>query len=1575
MPHLDSPLINSGGLVTSGLLTNGLNGLCPKCRHKFGDGFPCKACGFKPDSDASGIQSGPAVDTLTFAKWCSFLAVAVLRTRSPFASFLAQTLHLPRSDVASSSPTFPLPCPYVGIFAKMPLGLSSAKRRRIHFKRAVHVVIMALNFWWSNNSFIPLELLGRIPSPSQLRLFRRVASLMLADGPVEPFEVLQSGRRFHFLTARLGELSDAVTKLGAGAGPYEKVYAGHTVPLDDSVFPELEPYKSLNASRLKVVGTGAFDATEFLPPDLCMAYRFPDSLLSERIPEPFEFPQKLDPEAEVVKLAKVWDARGLLYIHNVDIQMERPFEMVRVFNCLKNVEVDRQIGDRRGRNAVENRVSGPSAHLPSGSDLLDIVVDASHETLSVICTDRRDFYHQFATSLNRTMSNTVGPKIPLSLLQDTRAFDTFVAAKRAKKPPRAELGDQLGFSARQRFSRCPPDMCMISFKSIFQGDHAGVEIATAAHEGLLRSVGLLADESRVIAGMPFRGDRLCEGLVIDDYFAIAKVPKGVLVPNPAIDCLAKSKELYLMHGIIGSDDKDVAGAQKAKVIGASVNASSSCLNRGHVIIASPAEKRFALSWLTLQNAQLSHTSDVLHLCLLGGWTSLLMFRRPFMSVLQKAFHLVDLSKLDNANPKLIRLNRQVANELTLLSVLAPLIVSDVAVQFCEEIFATDASLNKGAIVSCAPGRDIVEVLWKSCRSKGGYSKLLTQEQAILSRSLEFEEADVPKSQNVHRPLAFRFAFIEVFAGAATVTACMAQRGFSVCNPIDISFDRELDVSQVHVLEWILHLVDNLLVSAVMIEPPCTTFSIMRKPALRSSAFPFGFNLEDLQTSLGTRLGYRAFQILYKCAKRGITAVLENPWSSMIKLLPGWKIIANLDCCELVRCDSCAYGSIHLKSFAFLCVWAEVAPISLRCDGMHSHVPIQGVFTKKSATYVESLSEALADVMEIGIQRLLTFEQQFDNCDPGGIENQLVNEICAAQQWKVVSSWTFRISAHINLLELAAVVRLVTRLVKEGSAKRLVILVDSNVVRCAASKGRSSSRALSKLLTRLAALSVVGGLYIVWGFCPTRLNPADDPTRDVELRTPIPGMDLAAWDRSDLFQLACFPRLRRWASNWSRLVVSVLGPRVLSFADKSCHRVGAFPYGLASSAWPLTRDQPTSGMDFDSTLGYPGEGPLQRLVSICAPLSLLWIGLFVGHFRLTHGVLFPRNAGDVQRQSLRNSRPPLQEGRPVLGITSKLRVSFYAQFDGWLAELGISLEAMLDSHFQYIDDINKCLVRYGRALYASGRPYNHYAETINSIASKRPAIRRQLQEAWNLAYAWVRDEPSTHHLAMPWQVLLSTLSVCFLWGWMDLAGMLALTWGALLRVGEFLQATRSDLLLPVDTQYTNNFALLSLREPKTRFTAARHQSAKLDIPDLLHVVHLAFAKLHPLQKLWPKTGQTLRLRFKQVLQAIGLDTVRLNGKTLDLGSLRPGGATWIIQQTEDGELCRRRGRWINQRVMEIYIQEVSSFQYLSRIPGAIRQKVFGLCDFFPVALRQVDLFRSADIPSTVWFLIWRGQDTR
>ena len=57
-----------------------------------------------------------------------------------------------------------------------------------------------------------------------------------------------------------------------------------------------------------------------------------------------------------------------------------------------------------------------------------------------------------------------------------------------------------------------------------------------------------------------------------------------------------------------------------------------------------------------------------------------------------------------------------------------------------------------------------------------------------------------------RPLAYRFDFIEVYAGAAKVTSFVAQLGISVGPAIDLSFSEEYDLRHNHVLAWLTFLV-------------------------------------------------------------------------------------------------------------------------------------------------------------------------------------------------------------------------------------------------------------------------------------------------------------------------------------------------------------------------------------------------------------------------------------------------------------------------------------------------------------------------------------------------------------------------------------------------------------------------------------------------------------------------------------------------------------------------------------------------------------------------------------------------
>ena len=128
--------------------------------------------------------------------------------------------------------------------------------------------------------------------------------------------------------------------------------------------------------------------------------------------------------------------------------------------------------------------------------------------------------------------------------------------------------------------------------------------------------------------------------------------------------------------------------------------------------------------------------------------------------------------------------------------------------------------------------------------------------------------------------------------------------------------------------------------------------------------------------------------------------------------------------------------------------------------------------------------------------------------------------------------------------------------------------------------------------------------------------------------------------------------------------------------------------------------------------------------------------------------------------------------------------------------------------------------------------------------------------------------------------------------------------------------REDLVLPRDADFSANYALLQISEPKTRFRTARHQVAKLDQPQLLALVALAFGKLNAGQRLWPFSGQTMRGRFQKLATANKLDRLPKGlSRGLDLGSLRAGGASWIMMVSDNIDMIRRRDRWVNMKVME------------------------------------------------------------
>ena len=1395
--------------------------------------------------------------------------------------------------------------------------------------------------------------------------------------------------------------------MGPSCNPYDKFFVGYGVNTDNTVADELRPYRSLDASRLKLSGEGNWDPCPFLTDDLVMAFRDPGLLELHRMPHSSEYPHFFDSEEEVAALAKVWDVRGLLHLHAGGKLHEESFRWVRMFNCFKGPLVDRQIGDRRGQNACEGRIRGPSERLPTGPDLQDLCVDPKTHKLCIAITDRRDFYHQLRVTLAKARLNSVGPPIRRSLLVGTEALKSFDDRQLAVRPSRAFLGDRLpGVEPRTHDMVGKADenaKLFVSFKSVLQGDHTGVDVATCAHATFLEGRGLLEASSRFESGRALRDSNCGEGLCIDDYFAISKEPLAMsLDSSRAAEKFREARHAYHDVGLKGSDDKDIL-ATKAKAVGAQVNSGEDALKRNLVTLGAPVEKRLALSLATLRLVQMSHTTDVLHLCLVGGWISAFMYRRPLMSLFHEIFSLVDARAVDADMPKTVPLSRKAANELVLAAVLFPLAVFELSAPFHDRVFCSDASSGRGAFCSAELSTEDYEVLWRTSRSKGSFTRLLSPVEEVLHKLNEREEFEDQKGprevlQSVKRPLAFRFAFIEVFAGSARVTAAMAKLGYVVGPPIDISRSEEHDVSNVYVIRWLSHLIVEHYIEAFIVEPPCTSFSIMRRPALRDKVHVFGFRPDDPQTATGNSLAQRSLQMMSLGDYHGVPGVHETPNSSKMKNLPSYQHVKNLPSATSCRTDSCRFASPHLKSFAFLGVHVCLRPLSLRCQCEKKHLVVQGQYTQSSATYTFELADALAGVLANAIERKRRELCEDSQQNSDGLESLFVNQIALESPWQVEASWKFRGERHINILEMTSVLKLVERLAQKRRPLRFCDLVDSNVVRCALQKGRTSSFGLAPIVAKINSIAVAAGLCGMYPFVPTRLNPSDDPTREVDLRAAQKNLSLSSWSKEEKYELAEFKRSRKWAANWCRLVLIVLGPRALTFTDRKIFRV--------------PRCDPEVLRDFDSTLGFPGEGHslslmvflvLVPLVSVLGFSRLacfgrgfwwtLWTSLFCclsgdGRWFLFLGggfgcvvrsaeamPLFPRNSGDWRRASARQNAAPLPVGRPVTQTTNVFREKLVLAFKEWVSELDIDVDVLLADAYHNVEEINTLLSRYGRCLYEAGRPLNHYSETVNAVASLKPQLRRTLQGAWDLAYSWVRQEPPCHHTALPSQVLMAILTVSMCWGWMRFAGCIALGWGGVLRAGEILSAKREDLLLPSDTGYSSSFALLAISEPKTRFSAARHQSAKLDIPDLLQIVEICFSKLKKHEPLWPWSGQTMRLRLRQVCNALKLPEKPFNGiKPLDLGSLRAGGATWLLQSSESGDLVMRRGRWSSYRMMSIYVQEVAAVSFLAKIPPDSKEKILAVMSFFPEMLRVVAELDFAQIPVSVWPILFAQQQT-
>ena len=222
----------------------------------------------------------------------------------------------------------------------------------------------------------------------------------------------------------------------------------------------------------------------------------------------------------VLSLAKLWDAWPILSLEQDEL--EPRCNQHAAFQLL-------QVRNHRPHDRCSGRHHSWGFPCPSYSLALGALeIKPSCERFSVCISDRKDFYHQFKTTPQRTKTNMCFPPLLASDLEGTSALASWTFSRSKKGRPKydrlkhGDFLDRFGLLCGKEGSS--QDLFLRAcFASLPQGDALGVEFAVDSHQALIQSHDIINDHTELRADRVFRGLRDAVGLVIDDFYAVPVV--------------------------------------------------------------------------------------------------------------------------------------------------------------------------------------------------------------------------------------------------------------------------------------------------------------------------------------------------------------------------------------------------------------------------------------------------------------------------------------------------------------------------------------------------------------------------------------------------------------------------------------------------------------------------------------------------------------------------------------------------------------------------------------------------------------------------------------------------------------------------------------------------------------------------------------------------------------------------------------------------------------------------------------------------------------------------------------------
>ena len=428
-----------------------------------------------------------------------------------------------------------------------------------------------------------------------------------------------------------------------------------------------------------------------------------------------------------------------------------------------------------------------------------------------------------------------------------------------------------------------------------------------------------------------------------------------------------------------------------------------------------------------------------------------------------------------------------------------------------------------------------------------------------------------------------FDCIELFAGQANWSRCHAEVGLHVHPGIERDAEgiRFGDLNDKKTFLELAYLAATGKVKEWHAAPPCWSFGTLRRPRLRSKAEPAGFDMQDELTMEQTKLAVRTAFILILALTAGSFVSVEQPGSSVMFELHIFKVFLALGC-VITKFPFCSYGSGFNKPSKWLHNKPWLLSLESRCNCAYKkhHFVIEGSFTRAgiaefdrrcrpdcqtvygkvprvgealsafSAVYPLPLCKQMAKGSLAAHQRFASDKSlqgrkvrllrrpslitQFSDRsvlrawfeDP-----DWVADLCETLQYKELFRYRFKKGGHINVLECRVYKSWLKHYTKRWGNHRLLGLLDSRVTMGAAAKGRSSSKALSRVLRSSLGSVLGGGLYPGCLHVRSAWNRADGPSRGRDIDPP--SADVANWIRQ--LQRGDFASFELQTSKWTRPV--------------------------------------------------------------------------------------------------------------------------------------------------------------------------------------------------------------------------------------------------------------------------------------------------------------------------------------------------------------------------------------------------------------------------------------------------------